>query len=113
MATEACIKKYLLVLLLGGLELPLDPDLERRDVCGLTGLSFSCFILTLDSRSGDSLLLCRFSLVILNYIHEFKRYVTKHTSSAAQKRESNKGKLRNVAITNFDCYARTTHFRIL
>lgn len=57
--------KYLLVLLLCGLEVPLDLDRERRDVCGLTGLSFSCFIFSLDSRSGDSLLLCRFSLVIL------------------------------------------------
>lgn len=61
--------KYLLVLLLCGLELPLDLDLERRALCGLTGLTCSCFILTLGSRSGDSLLLCRFSLVILMYIY--------------------------------------------
>lgn len=59
----------LLVLRLGGLELPLDLDLERRDLCGLTGLTLSCLILTLDSRSGDSLLLCRFSLVILQELH--------------------------------------------
>lgn len=58
---------YLLVLLLCGLELPLDLDLDRRALCGLTltGLSFSCFILILGSRSGDSLLLCRFSLAIV------------------------------------------------
>lgn len=55
----------LLVRLLCGLELSLDLDRERRDVCGLTGLSFSCFIFTLDSRSGESLFLCRLSLVIL------------------------------------------------
>lgn len=57
--------EYTYLLVLCGLELPLDLDLERPDVCGLTGLSLSCFILTLDSRSGGSLLLCRFSLVIL------------------------------------------------
>lgn len=56
--------KYKYLLVLRGLGLLLDLDLERRDVCGLTGLCFSCFILTLDSRSGDSLLLFRFSLVI-------------------------------------------------
>ena len=59
---------YLLVLLLGagGLEeLPLDLDLERRDVCGLAGLSFSCFTFTLDSLGGDSLCLCRRSFSIV------------------------------------------------
>lgn len=65
------IGKYLLLLLLCGLELPLDLDLERRDVCGLTGLSFSCFTFTFNSRSGDSLRLCRFSLAILHNIHRF------------------------------------------
>lgn len=58
--------EYLLVLC--GLELPEDLDLERRVLCGLTGLSFSCFILTFGSRSGESLLLCRFSFVISVYI---------------------------------------------
>lgn len=58
--------EYLLVLC--GLELPEDLDLERRVLCGLTGLSFSCLILTFGSRSGESLLLCRFSFVISVYI---------------------------------------------
>lgn len=61
-------ERSLVLLVLCGLELPLDLDLERRVLCGLTGLSFSCFILTFDSRSGESLLLCRFSFVILVYI---------------------------------------------
>lgn len=56
---------YLLALLLGGLEVPADLDLERRDLCGLLGLSFSCFIFTSVSRAGDSLLRCRFSFAIL------------------------------------------------
>lgn len=59
---------YIYLLVPCGLDLPLDLDLERRVLCGLTGLSFSCLILTFDSRSGESLLLCRFSFVILVYV---------------------------------------------
>lgn len=57
------LSKYLLRL--RGLELLLDLDLERLEDRGLTGLSFSCLIRTLVSRSGDSRRLCLFSLVIL------------------------------------------------
>lgn len=57
--------KFSYLLRLRGLGLLLDLDLERRDARGLTGLSFSCLIRTLGSRSGDSRRLCLFSLVIL------------------------------------------------
>lgn len=72
-------RKYLLRL--RGLELLLDLDLERRDARGLTGLTFSCLILTLGSRSGDSLRLCRFSFVILNKMYTRLSLLTEYRST--------------------------------
>lgn len=55
--------------------------LELLDARGLTGLSSSCLIRTLGSRSGDSRRLCRFSLVILSEILSLLPVETKCNST--------------------------------